>query len=178
MTNENNPRANHGQLAPGLETTANRYSANYYERAFAQPRHMADRTRRSHEELRAEEGLWRQAAAPFFEQVDSADRTVANEFQYVQAGQANGRVEPGRSNPPAPWQHVPAEVRASFAGAANGDQETIGVASPAVTQRRGTLAPTWGTGVERPGNIVVAVQPDESAPWRQRRNQSEVEGRP
>jgi hypothetical protein len=162
-------------IAHELDPTSRYAVEPFYENQLARPRHMQDRTRRSHEELRAEEGLWRQVAPEFYEQLDSADSTTSNEYQWAVAGQADGRREPGRSNPRPSWQHVPAEVLSSFASASSGDQESF--ASPDTPPQRG-LGPTWGIGTERPTNIVVAVQPDPAAPWRQRRNQAEVEGRP
>lgn len=179
-------RANSDQRAPGLEATAGKYSsANFYEKAIAQPRHMQDRTRRSHEELRAEEGLAAAAAPPFYQSVHDADRTVANEYQYIEAGQANGRVEPGRSNPRPTWQHIPGQVTASFADASNGDQGPP-VRRPVISRDHGSDNPSPRAPVEmplaageRPRQIIPVAQADPSAPWRYSRpNQAEVEGRP
>jgi len=173
---------NPDQRAPGPDDLTNRYHRNTYEYAVAQNRDLANRTRRDHAELKHMEGLARQAVPSFYQSVHDADHTVANEYQYVEAGQQAGRVEPGRTNPTSSWQHIAGPVSESFADAASGDQGPP-VRTPLIGRRLGADNPHPQAPVmmglyagERPRQIVVVAQPDPAAPWRQQRlNQARVE---
>src|SRR5258706_13001196 len=114
-------RFNPDQRAKGPDdATTNKYShENFYEFARARNRDLANRTRRDHAELRAMEGLAPLAAPPFYQSVHDADTTTRYVYDVVRAGQADGRREPGASNPPAHWEFVPEAALSAFSQAAD-----------------------------------------------------------
>src|SRR5258706_12962552 len=109
-------RFNPDQRAKGPDdATTNKYShENFYEFARARNRDLANRTRRDHAELKHMEGLAPLAAPPFYQSVHDADVAHQNTYDVVRAGQEAGRVEPGRSNPPAVWEFVPEAALSAF----------------------------------------------------------------
>jgi hypothetical protein len=172
VNKQNTDRVNRGQLSPGVDDVTNRYHRNTYEFARAQPRDVVNRTRRDHEELRAMEGLAFAAAPGFYQGVDSADRATVNQYDLVQAGQQGGRVEPGRSNPPAVWEFVPEAALSAFSQAADfGEPGRSRPMDMSVRDgARANLAPRSGLQRgERVNNATIVHSVEESAPWRYRR---------
>ena len=154
---------NHNQRAPGPEDRTNRYDRPVFEYQIAQPRDVRDRTRRAHEEMRAEEGLgWQpEYAGAFADSVNQADDGTAHEtFERIQAGQAAGRSKLASGRMVPVWTTEAAYTGSFFQGA-SGDQDwTTGQQWPS---RPGAnprpLAPTFGLSRgERPTSIVVRKQ--------------------
>jgi hypothetical protein len=171
-------RHNPGQLAPGPDDLSNRYHTPVYETIHAKNRNLSNRTRRVHAELRAEEGTWRDPAiSGGFVGGSSADQEDHHVYEVKRLPEGRtSRLGQGRPENPT-WAAIHPDVAGACASASSGDQENYGTASPDVAYWRGTLAPTFGMGAERPGNIVVAKIPPATG-GRGRRNLAEVEGRP
>lgn len=151
-------RQNLRQIAPGLHDTTNRYSEVVYEVQVAQRRDVQDRVRRSHEELRAEEGLgWQSEYADAF--ASGTSGVGEGRYETRTAGQAAGRSKLGAGQMVPAWSTVD-DYHGAFASAEAGDQ---GPGTPFA--RRGgavnarTHSPLDGLARgERPSSIVIRQQ--------------------
>jgi hypothetical protein len=106
----------------------------------------------------AEEGLFEQYSTPFYEaQGDARSGASHQSYDAEIAGQANGRQEPGASNPRPTWDAaaVDDQIKAGFWQGTDGSEQSV-TARPAIHQPRAganrTITPLHGLlAGERPG---------------------------
>src|SRR5262245_35997832 len=114
MIKKQNPdRVNCGQVGPGIP---------FEERGRQSYDVVQAQNSRRQGTRQAEEDLWKSTAPSFYESVDATVRDTSHaSYERTIAGQANGRVEPGATNPCPSWTEE-LDYLASFAGGSCGDQ--------------------------------------------------------